>query len=124
VKAKKVIGLLALAVILVAGCMVMRSTFDNVPITYDGSDVNVVDLINDPATYDTSDPDGVADIIVKTGLDQTRAVNNVAAIVFDYRGFDTIGESFILLAAISGCYVILRSNKNTRKEEVIDEIKE
>jgi len=120
VKAKKVIGILALAVILVAGCMVMRSTFDNVPITYDGSDTDVVSLIEDPATYDTSDPDGVADIIVKTGLDQTRAVNNVAAIVFDYRGFDTIGESFILLASISGCYVILRSNKK-RKEEQINE---
>jgi len=100
--------------------MVMRSTFDNVPITYDGSDTDVVSLIEDPATYDTSDPDGVADIIVKTGLDQTRAVNNVAAIVFDYRGFDTIGESFILLASISGCYVILRSNKK-RKEEQINE---
>ena len=122
-KAKRIIGLLALAVILVAGCMVMRSTFDNVPITYDGSDTDVVELINDPAAYDTSDPDGVADVIVKTGLDQTRAVNNVAAIVFDYRGFDTIGESFILLASISGCYVILRSNKK-RKEEPVNEIKE
>lgn len=117
-KAKRIIGLLALAVILVAGCMVMRSTFDNVPITYDGSDTDVVDLINDPAVYDTSDPDGVADVIVKTGLDQTRAVNNVAAIVFDYRGFDTIGESFILLASISGCYVILRSNKKRKEEQV------
>ena len=117
-KAKRIIGLLALAVILVAGCMVMRSTFDNVPITYDGSDTDVVDLINDPAAYDTSDPDGVADVIVKTGLDQTRAVNNVAAIVFDYRGFDTIGESFILLASISGCYVILRSNKKRKEEQV------
>ena len=122
-KAKRIIGLLALAVILVAGCMVMRSTFDNVPITYDGSDTDVVELINDPATYDTADPDGVADIIVKTGLDKTRAVNNVAAIVFDYRGFDTIGESFILLASISGCYVILRSNKK-RKEEQVHETQE
>ena len=122
-KAKRIIGLLALAVILVAGCMVMRSTFDNVPITYDGSDTDVVDLINNPAAYDTSDPDGVADIIVKTGLDKTRAVNNVAAIVFDYRGFDTIGESFILLASISGCYVILRSNKK-RKEEQVHETQE
>ena len=122
-KAKRIIGLLALAVILVAGCMVMRSTFDNVPITYDGSDTDVAELINDPATYDTADPDGVADIIVKTGLDKTRAVNNVAAIVFDYRGFDTIGESFILLASISGCYVILRSNKK-RKEEQVHETQE
>ena len=122
-KAKRLIGLLALAVILVAGCMVMRSTFENVPITYDGSDTDVVELINDPATYDTADPDGVADIIVKTGLDKTRAVNNVAAIVFDYRGFDTIGESFILLASISGCYVILRSNKK-RKEEQVNETQE
>ena len=51
---------------------------------------------------------GIAEIIVDTDLEKTKAVNDVAAVVFDYRGYDTIGESFILLAAICGSFVIIR----------------
>ena len=47
-------------------------------------------------------------------------LNNVAAIVFDYRGYDTMGESFILLTAIAGSYIILKNMKG-RKEELDDE---
>lgn len=122
-KAKRIVGLVSLAVLLVFGVLCMKYTFENVSITYDGSDTDVTRLMETPSDYDLEDPDGVADIIVKTNLEQTRAVNSVAAVVFDYRGFDTIGESFILLAAISGSYVILRSNKK-RKEEVSDEVQE
>lgn len=122
-KAKRIVGLVSLAVLLVFGVLCMKYTFENVSITYDGSDTDVTQLMENPSDYDLEDPDGVADIIVKTNLEQTRAVNSVAAVVFDYRGFDTIGESFILLAAISGSYVILRSNKK-RKEDVSDEVQE
>ena len=122
-KSKKIVGLVSLAVLLVFGVLCMKYTFENVSITYDGSDTDVTQLMENPSDYDLEDPDGVADIIVKTNLEQTRAVNSVAAVVFDYRGFDTIGESFILLAAISGSYVILRSNKK-RKEDVSDEVQE
>ena len=52
----------------------------------------------------------VGDVIVKTNLEKTEAQNVVAAVVFDYRGFDTMGESFILLTAIAGSYVILSSS--------------
>ena len=122
-KSKKIVGLVSLAVLLVFGVLCMKYTYENVSITYDGSDTDVTQLMENPSDYDLEDPDGVADIIVKTNLEQTRAVNSVAAVVFDYRGFDTIGESFILLAAISGSYVILRSNKK-RKEEVSNEVQE
>ena len=117
---KKIIALLSLAAILVAGCFAMDYSFREVPITYDGSDTMVTDLYKDPSSYDVSDPDGVADIIVKTNLEKTMAANNVAAVVFDYRGFDTIGESFILLASIAGSYAILRPGKK-RKEGHADE---
>lgn len=119
-KAKKFVGMIALAIILLLGVYGVDYMYHNIPITYDGSDTDVTELYENPKDYDTSDPDGVADIIVKTGLDKTMAVNNVAAIVFDYRGYDTIGESFILLAAISGSFVILRVNPE-KKEEDIDE---
>lgn len=37
------------------------------------------------------------------------ACNNVvASIVFDYRGFDTLGESTVLFAAVSGIFLLFR----------------
>ena len=113
---RKIIAIVSCIVLLVAGIFTMVWSYINVPITYDGSDTSATELYDNPASYDLSNPDGVADIIVKTDLDQTKAANVVAAIVFDYRGFDTIGESFILLAAISGAHVILHSKKKEKKE--------
>ncbi len=113
--AKRLIGMLSLAVILIAGIYSMIYNFQNASLTYDGSDTNVVELIKDPSSYDVSDPNGIADVIVGTNLEKTMAVNNVAAVVFDYRGFDTIGESFILLTAIAGSYVILSSSHSHGK---------
>lgn len=104
---KRTITLMALFIILVCGIAGVKSVYDTGTVTYDGSDVNVVELYNNPTVYDESDPDGVADIIVKENLEKTMAANNVAAVVFDFRGFDTLGESFILLTAIAGSFVIL-----------------
>ena len=116
-KAKRIVGLCALLVILVLALSSAESF--RVPyLTYDGSDVDVVELYEDPREYDTEDPDGIADVIVKTNLDKTMAANDVASIVFDYRGYDTLGESFILLTAIAGSYMILsRSGKKKEKKE-------
>jgi multicomponent Na+:H+ antiporter subunit B len=43
-------------------------------------------------------------------LPQRHTTNVVAAIVFDYRGFDTMGEEFILFAAITGVVLLLRGD--------------
>ncbi len=110
-------ALVAAVVSVALGAYAMIFTAIAVPKTYDGSDTDVTQLAADPGSYDVSDPDGVADIIVKTNLEQTKAQNNVAAVVFDYRGFDTIGESFILLCAISGAHVILHRSKKKEAEE-------
>ena len=110
---KRLIGLLALAVILVAGIYSMIYTFNNAELTYDGSNIDVTQLLADPSSYDVSEVNGIADVIVSTNLEKTMAVNNVAAVVFDFRGFDTIGESFILLTAIAGSYVILSSSHHS-----------
>jgi len=114
---KRTLTVMSLLVILVCGIFAGRYAYDNIPVTYDGREVNVVDLYNNPTVYDESNPDGVADVIVSTNLEQTKAQNNVAAVVFDYRGFDTIGESFILLCAISGAHVILHRSKKKEAEE-------
>jgi len=81
------------------------------------SDMDAVSLYNDPQHYDLSDATGVADIIVSENLDKTKAVNAVTAIVFDFRGYDTMGESFILLTAISGSMAILRKSKKWGEDD-------
>jgi multicomponent Na+:H+ antiporter subunit B len=43
-------------------------------------------------------------------LPQRHTTNVVAAIVFDYRGFDTMGEELILFAAVSGVVLLLRGD--------------
>lgn len=114
-KLKKAIGAIAMAAhpdrgIYAAGAMYDSGT------TYDGSKTDVVTLYENPQEYDVSNPDGVADAIVKTNLDKTASHNVVASIVFNYRGYDTMGESFILVAAVTGTLVILRKVKKGEKE--------
>ena len=46
---------------------------------------------------------------------QRHTSNVVAAVVFDYRGFDTVGEEFIFLAAVIGVAMLLRANARSRR---------
>ena len=105
-KIKKIIVLISLLVFLAAGIWAVVFAYRNILVTYDGN-ANAAELYNNPQDYDVSDPDGIADIIVKENLDKTGAANNVAAVVFDFRGYDTLGEAFILVTAIAGSFVIL-----------------
>src|SRR3954464_4733701 len=50
-------------------------------------------------------------ILEKAPVKERQASNAVAAIVFDYRGLDTMGEEFILFAAVSGVVLLLRSDE-------------
>jgi len=43
-------------------------------------------------------------------LPQRHTTNVVTAIVFDYRGFDTMGEEFILFAAVVGVVILMRGD--------------
>ncbi len=49
----------------------------------------------------------------------TGANNVVTAIVFDYRGFDTLGEATVLFTAVLGVGLVLRKTK--AGEEMDDE---
>jgi multicomponent Na+:H+ antiporter subunit B len=42
---------------------------------------------------------------------QRHVSNMVSAVNFDYRGFDTIGEEFMLVAAVTGAVVLLRGTR-------------
>jgi multicomponent Na+:H+ antiporter subunit B len=48
-------------------------------------------------------------------LPQRHATNAVTAVVFDYRGFDTLGEEFILFAAVMGVVLLLRKSGSERE---------
>jgi multisubunit Na+/H+ antiporter MnhB subunit len=65
-----------------------------------------------------TDADG--NIIVDTSMDdhiidntqtETGADNSVTAVVFDYRGFDTLGEATVLFTAVAGVIVLFRRLK-------------
>jgi len=49
-------------------------------------------------------------IIDNTQL-ETGADNGVTAVVFDYRGFDTLGEATVLFTAVAGVIILFRRLK-------------
>ncbi len=111
-KTKKIVLAISLAVILVCGIWAAVEMAGSEP-TYDGSHLDLIDLYENPSDYDNSTADGAASVIVNENLDKTAADNVVFSVVFNFRGYDTLGESFILIAAIAGCLAILR--KVTKK---------
>jgi multisubunit Na+/H+ antiporter MnhB subunit len=54
---------------------------------------------------------GMDDYIIMHTQNETGANSGVTAVVFDYRGFDTLGEATILFAAVSGVIMIFRKVK-------------
>ena len=54
-------------------------------------------------------------IINKIAVSQTNATGVVSAVNFEYRGFDTVGEEFILFMAATGVAVVLRHLRGERE---------
>jgi multicomponent Na+:H+ antiporter subunit B len=53
---------------------------------------------------------------------QRHSTNVVTAIVFDYRGFDTMGEEFILFAAVVGVVLLLRDIREPSGQRASDPV--
>jgi multicomponent Na+:H+ antiporter subunit B len=68
-----------------------------------------------PSFGDYAGPYG--DLISNLAKPQRHIANAVTAVVFDYRGFDTMGEELILFGAASAVVMLLRE---TREEDVAD----
>jgi multicomponent Na+:H+ antiporter subunit B len=51
--------------------------------------------------------DNISDRYLSSGLQETGSANFVTAILYDYRGFDSLGESTVIFAAVSGIVLIL-----------------
>lgn len=59
-------------------------------------------------------PSQMDDYMIQNSQNETGANNVVAAVLFDYRGFDTLGEATILFTAVTGVVMLFRAR---RKEE-------
>jgi multicomponent Na+:H+ antiporter subunit B len=59
--------------------------------------------------------------VLHIAVQQTNATGIVSAVNFDYRGFDTLGEEFILFAAAAGTAVVLRRLRGERERSPVDE---
>jgi multicomponent Na+:H+ antiporter subunit B len=60
-------------------------------------------------------------VLNEVAVQESHATNVVAATTFDYRGFDTLGEEFILFAAVMGVALILRAQREEEEEPPEDE---
>ena len=115
---KKFLTWVCLGIFLVAG-VYASVTLAAMPRTYEGQNatVPVYELQQNPSAYDDSTADGAAAAIVQENLDKAHAVNDVTSVVFDFRGYDTMGEAFILITAVAGSMVILFNKKEEKEDE-------
>jgi multicomponent Na+:H+ antiporter subunit B len=60
-------------------------------------------------------------VINRIAVAQTKATGVVSAVNFDYRGFDTLAEEFILFTAAAGVNVVLRRLRGERERSAVDE---
>ena len=51
------------------------------------------------------------DYIIDNTQNETGADNGVTSVVFDYRGFDTLGEATVLFTAVAGVIILFRRLK-------------
>jgi len=52
------------------------------------------------------------DYVIENTQEETGANNGATAVVFDYRGFDTLGEATVLFTAVAGVIMIFRRLKH------------
>jgi multicomponent Na+:H+ antiporter subunit B len=60
------------------------------------------------AAHSVGVPVHAGEVIVGRAVAERHTNNAVAAVVFDYRGYDTLGEEFIFFAAVAGVALLLR----------------
>jgi len=69
-------------------------------------------------------PGPYGNIINRIAVSQTKATGVVSAVNFEYRGFDTVGEEFILFVAAAGVSLVLRplraERERPRRDEALD----
>lgn len=69
-------------------------------------------------------PGPYGDAIAAIAVSQTHATGVVSAVNFFYRGFDTVGEEFILFIAATGVATALRELRNERGQQEQEAVRE
>src|SRR4051794_12103010 len=72
-------------------------------------------LLDLPNFGDYQGPYG--DLLAQGAVPERHATEVVGATTFDYRGFDTLGEEYILFAAVLGAQVLLRQQRGEQRDE-------
>ena len=79
-------------------------------------------LLGLPAFGDYRGPYGI--VLGQVAMDERHAANIVMGTTFDYRGFDTLGQEYILFAAVLGLVILLRELRGERMDEEEEEEEE
>ncbi|UCG57320.1 MAG: DUF4040 domain-containing protein [Phycisphaerales bacterium] len=80
--------------------------------------IHVFDTLPDFGTaVFTQVPDTASQTYIEEGLERTGAANLVAAVILDFRAYDTLGEATVLFTAIIGAMVILRGKSRKLLED-------
>ena len=69
-------------------------------------------MLMHPFGYPPSDMD---DYMIANSQAETANNNVVAAVLFDYRGLDTLGEATVLFTAVTGVLLLLRALNKKEK---------
>ncbi len=78
--------------------------------------IAIIDMPTMPTTDAPAYNDSI-DYYLENALDETGATNIIAAILADYRGFDTLGETIVLFTSIVAVASVLRTTKKEKKED-------
>jgi multisubunit Na+/H+ antiporter MnhB subunit len=75
------------------------------------------------ASFDFGRPFKTAmdDYFIEHGQEQVGTNNIITTIVFDYRGFDTLGEASVLLTAVLGVGLLFRRFAKGEEDEAAEE---
>lgn len=109
------------AVIILAVGVFAAVKMGQLPPTFNG-EVDVAALNENPTAYNLENADGAGYVIVANNNEDTTTKNVTFSVVFNYRGFDTMGESFVLIAALAGALCILRIPGRKAVKETEDEV--
>jgi multicomponent Na+:H+ antiporter subunit B len=60
------------------------------------------------------------DVLNRVAVAERKATNVVASVTFDYRGVDTMGEEYILFAAVLGVAILLRAQRDETEQDAAD----
>jgi multicomponent Na+:H+ antiporter subunit B len=78
-------------------------------------------LVGLPSFGDYAGPYGF--VVSHLVTQQRHMTNAVTAVVFDYRGLDTMGEELLLFAAASAVAVLLRETRDFHAEGIVDRVR-